>query len=38
MRLEFLDKHNIIHRDLKPENLVVDPNGYVKMTDLGIAR
>jgi len=36
--LEFLNKHNIIHRDLKPENLVVDNRGYVKLTDMGIAR
>ena len=28
----------IIHRDIKPENLVFDKNGYLKLTDLGIAR
>jgi len=38
LSLEFLNKHNIIHRDIKPENLVVDHKGYVKLTDLGIAR
>jgi serine/threonine protein kinase len=30
--------NNIIHRDLKPENLVLDDKGYVRLTDLGIAR
>ena len=29
---------NIIHRDIKPENLVLDYRGYVRITDLGIAR
>ncbi|EGR31045.1 protein kinase domain protein, partial [Ichthyophthirius multifiliis] len=36
--LEYLHKRNIIHRDIKPENLVLDNQGYVKITDLGIAR
>lgn len=27
-----------IHRDIKPENLVLDNKGYVRITDLGIAR
>jgi serine/threonine protein kinase len=36
--LEYLHKNNIIHRDLKPENLVLDRNGYVRITDLGISR
>ena len=27
-----------IHRDIKPENLVLDVKGYVRITDLGIAR
>ena len=28
----------IIHRDIKPENLVLDSKGYLRITDLGIAR
>lgn len=36
--LEYLHSRNIIHRDIKPENLVLDEKGYLKITDLGIAR
>ncbi|CAD8201513.1 unnamed protein product [Paramecium pentaurelia] len=36
--LEYLHSHRIIHRDLKPENLVLDSKGYVRITDLGVAR
>ncbi|KAL4473326.1 hypothetical protein ABPG73_013016 [Tetrahymena malaccensis] len=38
MGLEYLHDNNIIHRDIKPENLVLDSSGYVRITDLGIAR
>jgi len=33
-----MHRHNIIHRDIKPENLVLDSRGYIRITDLGIAR
>ena len=36
--LEHLHNSNIIHRDIKPENLVLDSFGYVRITDMGIAR
>ena len=45
--LEYLHSKSILHRDLKPENLVFDEEGkihiyqnlgYMKVTDLGIAR
>jgi serine/threonine protein kinase len=29
---------SILHRDIKPENLVFDENGYLRLTDFGIAR
>jgi serine/threonine protein kinase len=36
--LEYVHSCNIIHRDLKPENLVMDAQGYIRLTDFGIAR
>ena len=36
--LEYLHKNKIIHRDIKPENLVLDQNGYLAITDFGIAK
>lgn len=38
LALEYLHQKSILHRDIKPENLVFDSNGYLKITDLGIAR
>mmetsp|Transcript_34303 Transcript_34303/g.42361 ORF Transcript_34303/g.42361 Transcript_34303/m.42361 type:complete len:201 (+) Transcript_34303:172-774(+) len=36
--LEYMHKQNVIHRDIKPENLVLDEKGYLRVTDLGIAK
>ena len=36
--LEYCHRNKIIHRDIKPENLVLDSNGYVHITDFGIAK
>ena len=36
--LEYMHNNGVIHRDIKPENVVMESNGYVRITDLGIAR
>ena len=36
--LESVHAANIIHRDIKPENLVFDNDGYLRLTDYGVAR
>ena len=36
--LEAVHAANIIHRDIKPENMVFDNQGYLRLTDFGVAR
>ena len=36
--LEYLHTNKIIHRDLKPENIQYYKNGYIHLTDFGIAK
>ena len=36
--LKYIHENNVIHRDIKPENLVLDENGFVRITDFGIAK
>lgn len=36
--LEYVHGNSVIHRDIKPENLVFQSNGYLRVTDFGIAR
>ena len=38
LALEYIHSKNIIHRDIKPENLVLENNGYVRITDFGVAK
>ncbi len=35
--LEYVHSQQVIHRDIKPENIILDSNGYIKLTDFGIA-
>jgi len=36
--LEHAHRNGIIHRDIKPQNILVTPEGFIKVTDFGIAR
>ena len=35
---EYMHSMGIIYRDLKPENLLIDAQGYLKLTDFGFAK
>ena len=36
--LEYMHNQGVLHRDMKPENIVMEENGYVRITDMGIAK
>lgn len=35
---EYLHSKNVVYRDLKPENLLINTDGYMKLTDFGFAK
>jgi serine/threonine protein kinase len=36
--LEYMHMNGVLHRDIKPENLLLDEEGYLRITDLGISK
>jgi len=38
LAFEYMHSKNIVYRDLKPENLLLDQDGYLKVTDFGFAK
>lgn len=38
LMFEYLQSKHILYRDLKPENVLIDEDGYLKLTDFGFAK
>jgi len=35
LAFEYLHSLDLVYRDLKPENLLIDPQGYIKVCQVG---
>ena len=38
MAIEELHKYGIVYRDIKPENILLDLDGYIRLSDFGLAK
>lgn len=36
--LEYMHSQSVLHRDIKPENIIMEQNGYLRITDFGISK
>ena len=36
--LSLLQRYGVVHRDIKPESIILQPDGTVKLVDLGVAK
>ena len=38
LALEYLHNNEVVYRDFKPENILIDSEGYIRLTDFGLSK